>query len=245
MENKNNVYLSVIIPAYNEEIFIKNTLSQINNFLLTKDYNYEIIVIDDGSKDKTFSIVKDLQSKIKDLKIIQNDKNLGKGYSVKKGMLNACGNYKLFMDADNSTTIDHVDNFIKYANDGFDIIIGNRKLKKSNIKKRQSFHKEILGILGNYLIQIFAVPGVKDTQCGFKLFSSKSSSKIFEKLTIYRWGFDIEVLVIAKRRGFKIKSIPILWENREKTNVKLSDYIKTLEELLKIKINLLRKKYDN
>ncbi|MCK5085176.1 glycosyltransferase [Candidatus Parcubacteria bacterium] len=245
MENKNNVYLSVIIPAYNEEIFIENTLNEVNNFLLAKNYNYEIIVIDDGSKDKTFSIVKDLQSKIKNLKIIQNKENSGKGCSIKKGMLNAYGDYKLFMDADNSTTIDHIDNFIKCANDNFDIVIGNRKLKESNIKKRQSFHKEIFGILGNYLIQIFAVPGIKDTQCGFKLFSSKSSSKIFKKLTIHRWGFDIEALAIAKQYGFKIKSIPVLWENREETNVKLSDYIKTLEELLKIKINLLRKKYDN
>ncbi|MBW6440549.1 glycosyltransferase family 2 protein [Patescibacteria group bacterium] len=245
MEEINQIYLSVIIPAFNEEKLITNTLMEVNRFLAEKEYGFEIIVIDDGSEDKTSALVMKLQSKINHLKLLQNENNFGKGYSVKRGMLNSQGSYAIFMDADGSTSINHIDNFINSAKDGYDIVIGNRKLKASNIKKRQSLYKEIFGGFGNLLIQALAVPGIKDTQCGFKLFSKEAKRKIFPKLTINGWGFDIETLVLAKKYGFKIKSTSVLWENREATNVKLSDYIKTFQELIIIKINLLRKKYDN
>ena len=149
------------------------------------------------------------------------------------------------MDADNSTSIDQFANFIPFLEDGCDIVIGNRALKNSKIKKRQSFYKELFGNIGNKLIRLFAVSKISDTQCGFKCFSSKSAQNIFPKLTIDRWGFDIEILAIANHLGCRVKTVPVIWENREKTRVRNRDYLFTLKELLKIKINLLTKKYDN
>lgn len=239
------IYLSVIVPAYNEEKLIKSTLIEIENFFSSQIYDYEMLVIDDGSGDKTFSIVKNLQSDFKNLAIIKNDKNRGKGYSVKKGMLTAKGKFRLFMDADNSTSIDQFANFIPFLEDDYDIVIGNRALKNSKIKKHQPFFKELFGNIGNKLIRLFAVSKISDTQCGFKCFSSKSAQNIFPKLTIDRWGFDIEILAIANQLGYKVKTVPVIWENREKTRVRSRDYLFTLKELLKIKINLLTKKYDN
>jgi len=241
----NEIYLSVIMPAYNEEKLIKNTLVEVDGFLSKQGYNYEIIVIDDGSEDRTFDILNNLQSIIRNLSILKNDKNRGKGYSVKKGMLAAKGKFRLFMDADNSTTIDQISNFMPYLENGYDIAMGDRALKESEIKKSQSLYKKLLGDFGNILIQFIAVSGISDTQCGFKIFSEKSARDIFSKLTIDRWGFDIEILAIAKKMGYKIKAVPVIWKNREETKVRARDYIFTLKELFKIKINLIRKKYDN
>lgn len=233
------------MPAYNEEKLIKNTLVEVDGFLSKQGYNYEIIVIDDGSEDRTFDILNNLQSIIRNLSILKNDKNRGKGYSVKKGMLAAKGKFRLFMDADNSTTIDQISNFMPYLENGYDIAMGDRALKESEIKKSQSLYKKLLGDFGNILIQFIAVSGISDTQCGFKIFSEKSARDIFSKLTIDRWGFDIEILAIAKKMGYKIKAVPVIWKNREETKVRARDYIFTLKELFKIKINLIRKKYDN
>ena len=241
---KEKIYLSVIVPAYNEEKLIKSTLIEIENFLSAQIYNYEIVVVDDSSKDKTFSIIERLRSDFKNLTVIKNDKNRGKGYSVRKGMLFAKGKFRLFMDADNSTSIDQFANFIPFLEDGCDIAIGNRALKNSKIKKRQPFRKELFGNIGNKLVRFFAVSKISDTQCGFKCFSSESAQNIFPKLTIDRWGFDIEILAIADQLGYKIKTVPVIWENREKTRVRNRDYLFTFKELLKIKMNLLTKKYD-
>jgi len=241
----NEIYLSVIMPAYNEEKLIKNTLVEVDGFLSKQGYNYEIIVIDDGSVDETFSILKKLEASLGNLKIIKNDENRGKGYSIAKGMLFAKGKFRLFMDADNSTTIDQISNFMPHLENGYDIAMGDRALKESEIKKSQSLYKKLLGDFGNILIQFIAVSGISDTQCGFKIFSEKSARDIFSKLTIDRWGFDIEILAIAKKMGYKIKAVPVIWKNREETKVRARDYIFTLKELFKIKINLIRKKYDN
>ncbi len=239
------VYLSVIMPAYNEEKLIKDTLVEADNFLSRQGYNYEIIVIDDGSKDGTFNILNDLQPAIKNLSILKNNENRGKGYSVKKGMLAAKGKFRLFMDADNSTTIDQASSFMPYLENGYDVAIGDRSLKKSVILANQTIYKQVLGNIGNIFVKILTVPEINDTQCGFKIFSEKSAGDVFSKLTIDRWGFDIEALVIANKLGYKIKAVPVIWKNREETKVRARDYLFTFKELLKIKINLIRKKYDN
>ncbi|MCK5491005.1 MAG: glycosyltransferase family 2 protein [Candidatus Pacebacteria bacterium] len=242
---KETIYLSVIIPAYNEEKLITSTISDIEQYLLQRKYSFEIIIVDDASTDNTVNLIESLKKKYNNISIISNERNQGKGYSIKKGMEIARGTLRLFMDADNSTEINHIDEFMKYVHEGYDVVIGNRKLKESKIKKRQFLYKEKLGDFGNILIRLFAVPEIKDTQCGFKLFSKKAVLKIFPRLTINRWGFDIETLLIANKNGLKIKSVPVSWENREETKVKLLDYIKTLKELFKIKINQINKKYDN
>ncbi len=239
------IYLSVIIPAYNEDKLIKSTLIEISNFLSDRHYSFEIIVIDDGSCDNTATISENLKATIKNLIVLKNEKNYGKGYSVARGMLFANGKYRLFMDADSSTTIDQIKNFMPFFKNGYDVVIGDRGLKESEIKKHQALHKNLLGNFGNILIQFIAVFGISDTQCGFKIFSVKSAENIFSKITVNRWGFDIEALAIANKLGYKIKTIPVVWENREETRVHFMDYLLTFKELLKIKINLLRKKYDH
>jgi len=239
------IYLSVIIPIYNEEKSIKKTLFDVNDFFANQKYNGEIIVIDDGSKDSGYDISKNLGSIIKNMSVFKNSKNYGKGYSVKKGMLVANGRFKLFMDADNSTNIRQINNAIPFLENGYDIIIGNRKLKESEIRRHQSFYKETMGVVGNILIRLLAVSKITDTQCGFKCFSSKFVNDIFTKTTINGWGFDIEVLALANKFGYKIKAIPVVWEDKGKSRVFFKDYIFTLKELLQIKINLLRKKYDH
>jgi len=241
---KDEIYLSVIIPVYNEEKIIKKTLLDVNDFFAVQKYSGEIIVVDDGSRDKTIAIIEELKTIVKNLVILKNDKNRGKGYSVKEGMLAAKGKFRLFMDADNSTSIDQVKNFLPFLKNEYDIVIGNRGLRKSQIKKRQSFYKEILGNIGNILIRILAVPNINDTQCGFKCFSAEFVENVFPKLKINRWGFDIEILVLANKFNYKIKTVPIIWENRKESGVFLKDYFFTLFELSKIKINLLRKIYD-
>ena len=241
MEKK--IYLSVIIPAYNEEDRIKNTLLEIDKFLTIQNYNYEIIVVDDGSCDGTSELVKNLQKNISKLEIISNQKNCGKGYAVRRGMLEACGKFRLFMDADNATGVEQIQNFFPFFQKGYEIVIGSRDLQNSQIKKHQPFYKEILGDIGNFLIQILVISGIKDTQCGFKCFSAKFAEDVFPKLKINRWGFDIEILILAQKKGYRIKTVPVIWTNDINSKVTLSAYLETLKELLQIKWNIIKGKY--
>ncbi|MBU4339213.1 glycosyltransferase family 2 protein [Patescibacteria group bacterium] len=237
------MYLSVIIPSYNEESRIKKTLESIAAFLSKQDYQAEVLVICDGAIDKTAEISRLFSGRIYNLRIIENKENHGKGYVTRQGMLEAKGERRVFMDADNSTSLNQVDRFLPFFEEGYDVVIGDRDLKESKIAVHQSRIKELLGDFGNFLIQILAVPGIEDTQCGFKVFSKKASERIFPKMTIDRWGFDIEALALANKFGFKIKTVPIVWINDPNSKVKLSGYINTFVELFKIKWNLMTGKY--
>lgn len=232
--------LSVIIPAYNEEKSIISTLEKIISYLKNQDYDYEVIVINDGSNDKTGELVEGKQHP--NLKLLHHLKNLGKGAAIKTGVKEASGDLILFMDADYSTSIEEVEKFLPKAGE-YDVIIGSRALKNSKITVKQPFIKELLGKIGNKLIQIAAVPGVKDTQCGFKLFSQRALA-IFDKQTINGWGFDIELLFLARKYNLKILELPVTWENSQSSKVEFFDYFKTLMELFKIKLNNLRNLYE-
>lgn len=238
------MFLSVIIPAYNEEKRIKNTLISINDYLSKQQYKYEIIVVNDGSTDKTIEILSGIKNQILNLKILDNKINHGKGWVVKQGMLEATGDIRLFTDADNSTPIDHIEKMLPYFKEGYDVVIGSRRVRGSIISVHQPWYKEILGRIGNLIIRIFAVRGISDTQAGFKAFTAKAAQIVFPRLTLARWGFDFEALAIAKKHELKIKEIPITWINDPKSHVKLSAYIKTLSEALKVRQNLLTGKYN-
>lgn len=239
----NEIYLSVIIPAYNEEKRIHKILEAADSYFRKQDYDYEIIVVNDGSKDKTAEVVNQFKSKIKNLKLIDNKENHGKGYVVKQGMLAALGKYRLFADADNSTSIDQVEKVLPYFKEGFDVVIGSRAIKGAQILNPQPFYRVLLGKLGNIIIQIFAVWGISDTQCGFKCFTNKAAKDIFSRQTIYRWGFDVEILAIAKYLDYKIKEVPIVWINDPISHVKFSAYFQVLFETLKVRWNLITGKY--
>lgn len=232
--------LSVVIPLFNEESRIINSLPKTILYLEESIKDYEIILVDDGSTDQTLQVIEKFKND--HFKILKNEKNYGKGYSIKKGILAANFSLILFSDADFSTPIEELDKFLTYL-DQYDIIIGSRGMKDSQISIHQPFFKEWLGRLGNKSIQILLLPGIADTQCGFKLFKKKASI-VFTKQTIWRWGFDFEILWLARQMGFKIKEIPVLWKNDQRSKVKSLDYLKTLGELLKIKYKILFNQYD-
>jgi dolichyl-phosphate beta-glucosyltransferase len=242
---KQDVYLSVIVPAYNEEEHIRDTLMDISRYLSKQDYTSEIIIINDGSKDKTAEICRELESAVYNLKFIDNEKNQGKGAVVKQGMLTAGGEYRLYLDADNAISIDHLEKFWPYIKEGYDIVIGSIELPGAVVEEEYSLHRKVLGKLSKYLIRVVAIWGVHDTQRAFKLFPGEAAEKIFPRQTIKRWGFDIEILVIAKHLGYKIKELPVKWINPagKGKGVSLMGYFNTLKELFQIKWNLIRGKY--
>jgi dolichyl-phosphate beta-glucosyltransferase len=237
------IHLSVIIPAYNEAKKISATLLDIDKYLSKQKYRYEIIVVSDGSTDGTAQAVKKMQELVKNLKIIDNKENHGKGYVVKQAMLEAQGKYRLFMDADNSTTIDHLNKFWPEINKGNDIIIGSIEIKGAKIEETASWYRRLLGKLAKYVIRIVAgLWEIHDSQRGFKLFTEKAVKKIFPKQTLMRWGFDFEILALAKKLGFKIKEVPVVWKNPP-GKVTLMSYFRTFGELLKIRWNFWTNKY--
>lgn len=238
------ITLSIVIPAYNEATRIGNTLDSIERYFAHNDMSFEVIVVDDGSKDGTAEVVERYASRIKNLKVLINEKNSGKGFSVKRGMLAATGDYRLFMDADNSVDIPHIAVFMRALSEGFDVAIGSIHITDTtDVSEHNGWHRRILGYGANILVQLLAVPGIEDTQRGFKLFSAKAANAIFPRQTIERFGFDIEVLVIARENGFKIKELPVVWDNPADSKVTLWSYIKTFQELILIVSNRLLGRY--
>lgn len=236
METKESKpYLSIVIPAYNEAERIAKTLAAMDAQLAKADFTYEIVVVNDGSKDATAQIVKKLSEDIKGLRLIDNENNKGKGGVVRQGMLESLGQIRLFTDADNSTSIDHFFAMRPFFSQGFSVVIGSRAVKGAKLDPAQPWYRRIPGKIGNLIIQLFLLPGIKDTQCGFKAFSEEAVRKIFPVGYINGWGFDVEVLSLAKALGLHIKEIPVHWVNDLGSHVKASVYIKVLIETLKIR----------
>jgi len=235
---ENQPYLSVIVPARNEEKRISKTLLAMDQYLQKQDFDYEIIIFSNGSTDKTGEIVTNFQRTIKNLKLVEREKSLGKGWAVREAILTvARGQIRLFMDADNATTLDHFDRMRHYFDSGAQVVIGSRESRDAKGARQavsQPWHKRQLGNLGNLLIQLFAVWGVWDTQCGFKAFSAKAAQDIFSHCRINGWGFDIEVLALARRLGYKIEIIPVYWINDASSQVNFKAYLSTFRELFRI-----------
>lgn len=239
------MYLSVVIPAYNEGERIERTIKSIDEYLSRQNYEYEILVVSDGSNDNTVDLVYGLESSVRGLRLIDNKENHGKGYVVKQGMLEAKGELRLFTDADNSTSIDHLDQFIPQVSGDYSIIIGSIGVAGHKVASgSEPAWRRILGKLGNLFIQIMAVPGIYDTQRGFKLFTADAANKIFPQLTITRWGFDIEVLALARKFKYKIKELPVDWKNDPNSKVGLKAYIQVLLETVRVRLNLMAGKYN-
>jgi len=158
-------------------------------------------------------------------------------------LLKSQGEYAVFMDADNATRITEIGNFWNYFNKGYSVVFGSRDIEGAKVEVSQSWIKESLGKLGNLLIQIVALPGIKDTQCGFKAFDRKTIDKIFPQLRIFGWGFDIEVLSLAKKYKYKMKELPVAWYNAEGSKVSWKGYLETFRDLFKVRLNLWTGKY--
>lgn len=239
------MYLSVIIPAYNEEKHIKSTIQSIHGYLSDKKIEHEILVVTDGSRDGTNNIVSSLMAEIPNLNLLQFDVNKGKGYAIKEGMLKATGNYRLFTDADNATSIDHIEKMMPFFEQGYSVVIGSIAIKDSVVASgSEPVWRRLFGMAGNLFIQVMVIPGISDTQRGFKMITAEVANQIFPKMTIDRWGFDIEMLVLARKFGYKIKEIPVVWKNEPNSHVKLSAYFQVLMETVKIRWNLITGKYN-
>ncbi|MCX6764416.1 MAG: glycosyltransferase family 2 protein [Candidatus Nealsonbacteria bacterium] len=241
----NNIYLSVVIPAYNEEKRLPKTLKDVDSYLSKQNYNYEIIVVSDGSKDKTGDNVRGLMSQIKNLKFIDNKENHGKGFVTRQGMLEAKGSFRVFMDADNSTNIDQVEKMWPFFKQGYDVLVGSRSIKGAILDPPQGFTRKLTGNAFRLLTDIFTgLWDIDDSQCGFKGFTAKASETIFPKCKIDRFSFDAEILVIAKKLKYKIKEFPITWKNDLESKVQFKSMVKMGFDLVKISINIITRKYD-
>jgi len=187
--------------------------------------------------------VRGMAAIVKNLKLVDNAENKGKGGVVRQGMLLARGQYRVFTDADNSVSIDHFDSMLPHFRTGFDVVICSRAVKGSKLDPAEPWFRQIPGKVGNLIIQIFVLPGLWDTQCGFKAFTAEAAEKIFQSSRISGWGFDVEVLALAKRLGYRIKEVPVHWVNDTRSHIKASAYLKVLTETLKIRWWLWTNKY--
>lgn len=238
-----DVYLSVIVPAYNEADRLPKTLRRFHEYLSQRPYTYEIIVINDGSKDLTAEAARSKEGEIRNLRLIDRKKNMGKGYSVREGMAAAKGKIRLFADADNATDISHFEKMRPFFDKGYEVVICSRDPKDTPGAKQavsQVWWKRLLGNLGNLYIQWLAVRGIWDTQCGFKAFRDFAAEKIFEAAKINRWAFDVEALALARKFGYKIGIVPANWINDPHSTVRVSSYLRTLWEVFKISRSLSR-----
>ena len=236
--------LSVIIPAYNEEDRIRPTLESIDSYLEKQPYSYEIIVVSDGSTDRTVEVVKEYQrTTVENLKLNANPVNHGKGFAVKDGVGMAEGEYILFMDADNATKINEIEKFWPWFEKGYDVVIGSRHVK-GNVEVKRSFLRGLFSKASSLLIQIILLPGIKDSQCGFKAFKRDVAERLFSVQTLMRWGFDFEILAVARYWGLKIKEVPVNWAHIGASRLRfVHAVLRTLKELFIVKWNLMTGKY--
>lgn len=237
-------YLSIIIPAYNEAERIPATLLDIDKRLENAPYSYEIVVVNDGSTDNTAEVTRNMTKMVRNLKLIDLKDNQGKGGTVRQGMLLSSGQVRIFTDADNSTSIDQFDAMMPFFKQGYDIVIGSRAMKGAKLDPPEPIYKQIPGKMGNLFIQALVLPGLWDTQCGFKAFTAESAEKIFKMSRITGWGFDVEILSLAKKRGYRIKEIPVHWVNDLRSHVNFMAYLKVLWETVTIRWWLWRGVYD-
>ena len=231
------VDISIVIPVYNEEDRIGESLEKIADFLEARGLRWNIYIVDDGCRDNTIPIVKEKLAGT-EYHILTNEVNMGKGASIRRGMLEADGNVVLFSDADLSTPIEELDKLLAAINDGYQVSFGSRAMKESKLEVRQPWYREMMGRTFNLIVQILHLPGVKDTQCGFKMFTRKAARDIFEKQKMQGFCFDVEILILAKELGYRMKEVPVRWIDSPQSKVSpVKDSLKMFHDLLKLKFN--------
>ncbi len=228
--------LSVVIPAYNEAERLPATLTRVREYLDRNARGYEVVVVNDGSTDATAEVVEELALTWPELRLLNNPGNRGKGFSVRNGVLNSRGDLVLFSDADLSTPIEELEKLVPKL-DEFQVVIGSRGVKEADIQVRQPAHRELLGRAFNLAFQALLLPGIRDSQCGFKLFCRSAAMSSFGRATIDGFGFDGEVLYIARRLGFAICEVPVVWRNDERSKVSaIKDGTRMLSDLVTTRI---------
>ena len=233
---KGDIFLSVVIPAYDEEERIVGTLNKIGDYLRRQKYTSETIVVDDGSRDRTAELAAAAIREMKNAQIVRLPKNLGKGAAVKEGILQARGNWILFSDADLSTPIEELEKFLPWIDGGCDVVIGSRALPESDIQIRQFFVRELMGKVFNVFVRLMIIKGIRDTQCGFKLFRREAARHVFPRVKTKGFGFDVEALYLCRCLGYRIQQVPVVWRNSPPSKVKIvKGSLRMFLDLMKIR----------
>lgn len=233
---ENELILSIVIPAYNEEKIIGKTLETIISYLSPKKFSWEVIVADDGSADKTAENVKKYSKK--QVRLVRLDKNEGKGGALKEGVLSARANFVIFMDADLSVPLENIDIFLASLRLGNKVVIASRRIRGAKILVHQPWHREMMGRVFTLLTRTVTGVPLADFTCGFKGFSREAAQKIFTNSYIKRWAYDAEIMFLAKKYQYHIVEIPIEWKNRGETRVRLRRVVtETMRDLLTIRVN--------
>ena len=243
IEDDGQPMLSIVVPVFNEAARIGGSIEKIEAFMRQSPLSFELIVVDDGSADNTADVVR--QAHAKGLRLVRNERNHGKGYTVRQGVLAASGKYVLFTDADLSAPIEEVNKLLDVAmKEGADVVIGSRAVDRKSIERHQSPLRELGGIIFNFMVRLLLGLRLQDTQCGFKLFHRQKSRRIFEEQTTSGFGFDPELLFLAKRNGLKIRETAVRWSHVEGSKVKfLRDGILMFSDLIRIRWNAIIGRY--
>jgi dolichyl-phosphate beta-glucosyltransferase len=237
--------ISIVIPAYNEGARIGNALRQVLHCVHERGWHAEILVVNDGSKDRTGSIVEEFAQVHAEVRLLNNDHNRGKGYSVRHGVLNAVGEIVMFTDADLSAPMEEAERLFSALDQGADIAIGSRWLERNRQTLKQPLYRQFFGRCFNAITRLVMGLPFADTQCGFKAFRRPVAQTIFQLQRIERWGFDPELLFIALKRGYKIQEVPVTWGHDERSRLSyLKDGIKMLEEIAYIRWEAFAGAYD-
>ncbi len=234
----------MVVPAYNEEARIGRTLDEIEAYLSGRTFTWEILVVDDGSADRTREIVEEAGRRIPGIRVLPVAHG-GKGWAVRQGMLSARGRLRFMADADLAMPIDQLDGFLTRAEDGYDVIIASREAPGAR-RFGEPHMRHLMGRVFNWTVRLLAVRGFQDTQCGFKCFTSGAADDLFRIVRIDGLGFDVEVLYAAKKRGLSIVEVPIQWHYQPRSKVRpLRDSILALRDILRIRLRSLAGKYDS
>ena len=237
------IFLSIVIPAHNEEKRLPRTLEQVFAFLEKQDFSAEVVVVENGSADRTFEIARSFAEKHPQMRVLQNNER-GKGLAVRRGMLEARGQYRFICDADLSMPIEEIVKFVPPALSGFDVAIGSREAPGA-VRYNEPAYRHWGGRGINLIIRLLILPGLQDTQCGFKCFSAEASQRLFKLQTLPGWSFDIELLYLARRAKMRIREIPIHWYFGEDSKVSaVKDALNMIRDIFRIHGNARRGLYD-
>ena len=240
--SKEEPFLSVVIPAFDEEQRIVDTLGKVVDYLGSQSYTWEVVVVDDGSTDDTASVVSSFSPDCGNLSLISVSHG-GKGWAVNKGMLRARGEYRFLCDADLSMPIEHLSRFLPPENGGYDIAIGSREIPGAR-RMGEPYGRHLMGRVYNLLVRLFAVPHLADTQCGFKCFRGQVVQRLFPLQRVFGFAFDVEILFLALKKGFSIREVPIDWHHRDRSKVSpFRDSVVMTSDILRVRLRHLRGRY--
>jgi dolichyl-phosphate beta-glucosyltransferase len=238
--------LSIVIPAFNEEARVGPTLREYVAYCRQGARRVELIVVDDGSLDRTSAVVNTLGSEYPEIRLIRLAENQGKGHAVRSGVVNARGRFVLFADADGATALSEIERLEAALEAGADVAIGSRAVADAGVKVRARLYRRVIGRIFHGLVEALTVPGVKDTQCGFKLFRGPVAHDLFSRMRIRGFSFDVEVLMMAQRRGFRIAEIPVNWTHQPGSKVNLvTDSARMVRDLFVIRGRYMSGQYNS